>query len=240
MPKTFPITIDGSLFRSAPALARDIAYRGDNRVLPDRAAGHPSVYYERWMRADGSGRTQAAVLEACAVLIDEPVSGDALDHAFALTGSDGTRRTTLRIMERVRSGDIPDSRWHGTGSEIALRALTGVTYAVETRLSAERTQLAALLEDHGAFYRAATLLLGGKNPDPAVVDLVARWARSHPIPGPEARILARRVRHHPRLVVPLASALQAANIEARAAFQAAFDQHQPDRSAEVADALAGA
>jgi hypothetical protein len=103
-----------------------------------------------------------------------------------------------------------------------------------------RARLAGLLEAHGDFYRAASLLLRGGAADPAVVDLVGRWAKTRPIPSGEARLLARRVRRHPALVVPLAEALADANDEARERFQATIDEYAPERSAEVAAALGSA
>lgn len=240
MPKTFPIFIDDTRFRTARALAKDIAERGEKCILPERASGHPSDDYARWMRDDDSGATTEAVLEACALLIDEDVSGDAWDHAVALTGSDGSEATILRVLERVEAADLPDARWYGTSPEIGHRALIAVTYAIETRMAQHRARLAGLLEAHGDFYRAASLLLRGGNADAAVVDIVGRWAKTRPIPADEARTLARQVRRHASLVVPLAQALAPANEEARERFQATIDEYAPDRSAEVAAALGSA
>jgi hypothetical protein len=240
MPDTFPIDIDGRRFASAQALADDIAERGEQRILPDRGLDHPSAYYERWMRADDSGRTTAAVLAACELLIaDYSASGDAFDHAVALTGSQGDAATTKRILQRVAAGDVPDSRWYGTGAEIGHRALVAVTHAVQTKLPAERARLAGMLEERGDWYRAASLLLSGTTPDPSVVDVVARWAASAPVPASDAGALGSTATFHAHLVVPLAQALAGASEEARAAYQAEVDEYMADQSAAVAAALAG-
>ena len=80
-------------------------------------------------------------------------------------------------------------------------------------------------------------MLRGGVPDPAIVDLVGRWAKTCPIPSDQARTLARRVCRYPPLVVPIAEALADANDEARECFQATIDEYAPDRSAEVAAVL---
>ena len=238
MPKPFPISIDGTRFASARALANDIVERGENCVLPDRAVGHPSAYYERWMGADDSGAVRDAVLAACALIIDDVrASGDAFDHAVQLVGSNGTEKLTERILERVGNFDIPDSRHFGNGDDIALRSLGAVTWAVESRYPGHRAWLAGLLEQNGDFYGASDLLLGGTKPDLDAVDVVSRWASTRPIDPDEATTLARRSRRHPEFVVPMATALRGANAEAKQAFQDAIDKYAPDRSADVAAAL---
>ncbi|MFN3197466.1 MAG: hypothetical protein ACE366_03440 [Bradymonadia bacterium] len=233
----FPIVIAETRFETVEDLAADITRRGEDCVLPERSGLDPWDWYARWMREDTSGKIEAAVLEACAVLIEHSTSGDALHPAIQLTGSRGSPATLRAIMDRIASGNMPDARWYGDHDALSKRALSTISYGVRTRIPEDTPRLVWLLEAHGEFYAAASILLTGPNPDPAVIDLVDRWARSMDIQPEEASALGSTASFYPDLVVPLAVSLSRANEDAKAAFQAQIDEHLPEKAHAVFEAI---
>lgn len=235
----FPVVIQGEVFADVAALAADIAHRAEILAVPDRNLD-PVDWFLRWMREDPSGRIAAAAREAAGAIVrSAAASGDALDMAIQILGSDGPAEIYPVLLDRVERGSIPDSRFYGTGAEIAAKALREATYAVKTRVVEELPRLSQLFARQGSYYEAFDALTSQGAVRPGLRDLVGRWV-DRGMTADEARSIAKSTCFFPELVLALTPGLMGAQDDARSAFAQTIRKYKPELAGAVDAALVGA